>query len=580
MSEAPEDQHEFPIQPGDSIGPYVVESFLARGGMGVLLRGLDTMLDRPVAIKVIDPRFADTGDFAARFERECKILAKLRHPNIVTIYYFSEWKGAPFFAMELVEGSNLDDRVKRGERVAWRQAVIWMMECCGALEAAREAGVIHRDLKPANILLDDTGGIRIVDFGLAKSMASSKHLTAAAMVVGTPHYMSPEQAKGLELDWRSDLYSLGATFFHVLTGQTLFDAPRAMEVVSKHICETPQSLASFRQGYPDALIHLIDQLLQKDPSARGFAGYPQVIEALQSLLDAPVQVSAQTMVQAVGARNLGSSSLGAQAGATQVSSPPVSEAVLARSETVVAASNSELLALQTPAEPAYGWLEVDPKDAALGLIDVALAMDGFVSFGTHHSNPICLPFHRRSAGAKLIAGRGGHGAFVWTPGGWRLRPLRHRKTKLLNECRMAKGPLLSDGDHPVQPGDEIDLRNQVSLFLGGSFEGGLRVSFAVHDEDTRSSSDYQEWHTVLFQNRVIVGGKPTSGIYIAAPVPEELLWISVSDGRFWVEPRSSGCTLKKAPLTQLSPLDDGDEIAGPGFRYRFRFVDGSLGLHG
>jgi hypothetical protein len=571
--------------------------------MGMLLRAVDDRLDRPVAIKIIDPKFSGDGDFRARFERECKVLARMRHPNVVMIYFFDEFRGSPYFAMELVEGSNLEEYLLRSHRVDWRLAVRWMIQCCSGLSAASEQGIIHRDLKPANILLDSNNEIRIVDFGLAKSMGVSKQLTAAAMVVGTPHYMSPEQAKGFDLDWRSDLYSLGATFFHVLSGETLFDAPSAMEVVVKHIGEAPRPLCSVREGISEELGKLIDGLLSKHPEERGFDDYRGVSERLQGLL----VPSPQAFSEAARTLTPGSVAVGG-AGATLAPSapPPAGETMAAPSSflvgEVMASSLSEgpavsanaatMVATMAPVSAsvsavpvsfpgeAYAWLEVEPggaEEPSSGipqLRDVALVSARLATFGTATSNAIFLPFSRRSKNPKRVAGEGGHGGFVWTPGGYQMRTLRHLSLREkgrgpVNECRLDGGAILGEGDFPIQPGMVVDLRSQYSLFLGGSRDGGLGVSFEIHDERTTRDLPVT-WSVTLVHQRAILGSSPMAGVSLPGRnLPGEFLAFRAVPGGYLVEAICEGAKVNGMALSGSHKLEHRDRLEGPGFGYIF-----------
>jgi serine/threonine protein kinase len=194
---------------------------LGRGGMGVVYRTRQIKLDRLVALKLIRPESADDPAFFERFSREARAMARLNHPNIVTVHDFGETGGLCYLVMELVEGSDLRTRIKNGP-VDPKAAILIAMQICDALDYAHQRGVIHRDIKPENILLDPVRGVRIADFGLAKLLlpGSDPSLTATQHVMGTPHYMAPESLDGArEIDHRSDVFSLGVVLYEMLTGE-------------------------------------------------------------------------------------------------------------------------------------------------------------------------------------------------------------------------------------------------------------------------------------------------------------------------------------------------------------------------
>src|ERR1043166_8025598 len=210
-----------PLGPGARLGPYEVVSAIGAGGMGEVYRARDTRLGRDVAIKVLPDSFASDPDRLARFEREAQLLASLNHPNIATIHGLEERA----LVMELVEGPTLADRIAEGP-IPVDEALPIARQIAEALEAAHEHGVIHRDLKPANIKLRADGTVKVLDFGIARVLADSTgsrdpHLatvTAVGLVaIGTPAYISPEQARGLPVDKRTDIWAFGCVLYEILT---------------------------------------------------------------------------------------------------------------------------------------------------------------------------------------------------------------------------------------------------------------------------------------------------------------------------------------------------------------------------
>src|SRR4051794_12281662 len=208
---------------GQTLGDFLVERLLGQGGMGEVYLARQISLDRPVALKVLRPESTSNPTYMARFESEAWAAAKLNHPNIVHIYTLGGLGGTRFIAMEYVQGANLREYLKKKGVPDLPLALAIMRQAGLAVGAAGEAGLIHRDIKPENLLLTRKGQVKVADFGLARLPdAEHQHLTAPGMTLGTPMYMSPEQVQGKDLDHRSDLYSLGVTFYHMLAGQPPF----------------------------------------------------------------------------------------------------------------------------------------------------------------------------------------------------------------------------------------------------------------------------------------------------------------------------------------------------------------------
>jgi serine/threonine protein kinase len=209
-------------------GRYGVERTLGTGGMAVVYLARDEELGRPVAIKVLDGRFAGDGEFRERFVREARMAARLAHPNIVSIYDAGEEDGRPFIVMECVKGTTLAEEVARRKRLPPHEVVDLALQACGGLAHAHDAGLVHRDVKPQNLLLREDGVLKIADFGIARS-AEATQLTQVGTVLGTVQYLSPEQAAGKQVTAAADLYSLGAVLYELLTGQL----PRSFESLAE-----------------------------------------------------------------------------------------------------------------------------------------------------------------------------------------------------------------------------------------------------------------------------------------------------------------------------------------------------------
>src|SRR6266850_4489814 len=232
---------------------FTLEGEIGRGGMGVVYRARDEKLKRRVAIKVLPPELAFQSDIRARFSREAETAARLSHPHIVPIHTVGEGNGVAYIIMGYVDGESLGARLKRRGQLPAEEARRIMKETADALSAAHAHAVIHRDIKPDNILLEGTRGrVMVTDFGIAKALSSSSGatLTGVGVAIGTPAFMSPEQAAGeREIDGRSDLYSLGVVAYQMLTGALPFNAPSVAGILMKQITEPAPDL---RKKRPDA----------------------------------------------------------------------------------------------------------------------------------------------------------------------------------------------------------------------------------------------------------------------------------------------------------------------------------------
>ena len=254
---------------GKLLGDFQIERMLGQGGMGEVYLARQVSLDRPVALKVLRREWASNPTYMARFESEAWAAAKLNHPNIVHIYSLGGLDDLRFIAMEYVEGTNLREYIKKKGVPDLPLALAVMRQSGLAVGAAGEAGLIHRDIKPENLLMTRKGQIKVADFGLAQLPEANRlHLTTPGTSLGTPMYMSPEQVQGKEVDHRSDLYSLGVTFYHMLAGVPPFHAETAVALALKHVSEKPLSLARHRPDLPRPLVALVMKLMAKSPGDR------------------------------------------------------------------------------------------------------------------------------------------------------------------------------------------------------------------------------------------------------------------------------------------------------------------------
>ena len=249
---------------------YALEGEIGRGGMSVVYRARDLRLNRRVAIKVLPPELAYDPAVRTRFTREAQTSAQLSHAHIVPIYDVGERHGIAYFVMALVTGGNLATHLAHEPRQPIDEVRRILREIADALDYAHVRGVIHRDIKPDNILLDrDSGRAVVTDFGIARAMEAGTRLTLTGVAVGTPTYMSPEQAVGeREVDGRSDLYALGVVGYQMLTGRLPFTAGNSMAMLLKHVSERPPSIAELRPDTPRALREAIERALMKAPEDR------------------------------------------------------------------------------------------------------------------------------------------------------------------------------------------------------------------------------------------------------------------------------------------------------------------------
>jgi hypothetical protein len=250
-------------------GQYRIIRLLGRGGMGAVYLARDLSLDREVAVKVVKTS-SDSHDVHERFRREAKTAGRLSHPNIVPLHSFGEVEGMPYFVMGYVRGESLASRLQRDGRITEESGVRLIGEIASALEHAHRQGVVHRDVKPENVLIDDESGrAMLTDFGVAKAAGDGETMTAHGAVIGTPHYMSPEQAEGIAaVDGRSDIYSLGVMAYAVLSGRLPFEGKTAADVLTKHLTRQPPPLRSLNPAISPSTAQAIERCLAKDPARR------------------------------------------------------------------------------------------------------------------------------------------------------------------------------------------------------------------------------------------------------------------------------------------------------------------------
>jgi serine/threonine protein kinase len=259
-------------EPGTKLAQYELVKKLGEGSMGVVFLARDTVGERPVALKIIHPDVAQDPDRRRRFVREARISTAIQGPGIGRVFEVAEADEQIFLAMEFIDGKTLGDLLEGGRRLSVGESVRVVRDAAAALSCAHAAAVVHRDLKPDNLMIARDGRVLVVDFGLAKShdaaqvSDSSEALTRSGVVVGTPEYMSPEQAKGRDTDGRSDVFSLGVVFYQLLTGKKPFDGETWQDVIIA-ISNAPHVSAT-QLGAPAELGRIVDRCLEKEPSRR------------------------------------------------------------------------------------------------------------------------------------------------------------------------------------------------------------------------------------------------------------------------------------------------------------------------
>ena len=252
---------------GQIVGNYKIEDKLGEGGMGAVYRGVDTMLDREVAIKALRPELASQTSVVERFRSEAVTLAKLNHPNIAALYTMFRQGEELYMVLEFVRGETLDSIIQRRGAMPAAEVIPVFCQILDGIDHAHELGIVHRDIKPANMMLTENGKLKVLDFGIARLLGSAR-MTRAGNIIGTLEYMAPEQVKGQETDGRSDIYALGMMLYEILTGRLPFDTDNEFELMKSQTEFMPTPPREINPDIPEAVEAAIMQAIQKNPDER------------------------------------------------------------------------------------------------------------------------------------------------------------------------------------------------------------------------------------------------------------------------------------------------------------------------
>ena len=267
---------------GTHLGHYVITEKIAQGGMGTVFKALEPTLERYVAIKVLRPEYASNPNYVQYFQEEARAVAALRHPNIIPIFFIGQEGSVVFFSMSYIEGETFENWIERKSWFTEEHAKWFLSHAVAALHSAHKANIVHLDIKPANFLIDRANNIMLTDFGLAQKIVKDAEEAGEREAFGTPAYVSPEQISREPTDQRTDIYSLGATLFHLMTGQQPFNGPTIEDIIWGHL-EKPFPVEICREAnVATGWIHLIKKMMERDPENR-FADYRQLRDALENV---------------------------------------------------------------------------------------------------------------------------------------------------------------------------------------------------------------------------------------------------------------------------------------------------------
>lgn len=267
---------------GKQLDNYKAVSFIGAGTMGGVFKGWDMALERTVALKVISYELSSHETFRNMFIKEARTISQLNHPNIAQIYYIGHMNEILYFVMEFISGKTLADMIKEKQNLDISRGLKYFITVCMALDFVSKMNIIHRDVKPENIMITDRGMLKIVDFGVAKITDGKKRETSSDGIVGSPLYISPDCIKGLPVDCRSDIYSLGATFYHAFSGFPPFEGKNVEDVLRKHLNDDLIPLPKRNPNISAALSRIIERMMNKEPENR-YQNYQSIVDDLEAL---------------------------------------------------------------------------------------------------------------------------------------------------------------------------------------------------------------------------------------------------------------------------------------------------------
>src|SRR6185436_454426 len=273
------------LQPGQTLGPYRILSQIGQGGMANVYKAYQPSVDRYVAIKVLPSQLAESQEFATRFHQEARIIAKLEHPHILPVFDYGESDGVAYFVMRYLEAGTLKDKMEAGRPLPLNEIDRLFSQLADALSYAHSLGGVHLNLKPTNALIDSRGNLFLTDFGIAKILESaSPRLTQTDAIMGTPAYISPEQAQAQKVDQRSDIYSLGIILYEMVTGRVPYTADTPLAVILKHVTHPLPLPSSVKPDIPETIERVLLKALAKNPDDR-FANVNDFLSAWKLALD-------------------------------------------------------------------------------------------------------------------------------------------------------------------------------------------------------------------------------------------------------------------------------------------------------
>jgi len=432
-------------EPSEIAGRYLIEKKLGAGAFGTVFKAKDKDLGRMVAIKTIRleglaASTASLEDLLKRFKQEAQVAARLRHPNIVMLYDIGTWEGLSYISMEFVDGVGLDRVISGSGKMAVERAAAIGAQVADALAVAHKHGVVHRDIKPANIMIEPGDHVKVADFGIAKVTDSAEHLTVTGSLLGTPSYMSPEQARGGAIDGRSDLFSVGCILYEMLAGQRAFRGDSITALLFKIITEEPPSLRELDPTVSDEMLRIIAKALSKKPEDRYQSG--------RELADDLLAVTRPGFVPTLRAKDTPTLPPDAPPGDV----PTISSAPTAQSPATLSSAGSA--GAPPPLPPPVPPTILTPATARAEAPRIPPIPQKPAAAPARAARPlVSAPERRKGGGTGLIVGLGGAGlslVALIVGGGWYM--LRRNAATTSPDVATAATPAPAVSSTPADPG--------------------------------------------------------------------------------------------------------------------------------